>query len=180
MLQGFRTTVLCLAVEFLWDSHGISWDPQHVLAIQFLHLNFWRWVYGILMGFFFRHTMIIIGMNEAIDGNILSYSIYIYIYYVLMILYPNDNFVSKAINHLMVYTNHLWQIWGWHCRFIDNDWMILNAYDPIYLDYYPTYLDVCPRVCIYIYVCVVDCWMIIPYCCLICIIWTIYSLQISC
>ena len=31
------------------------------------------------MGFFFRHTMIIIGMNEAIDGNILSYSIYIYI-----------------------------------------------------------------------------------------------------
>lgn len=33
---------------------------------------------------------------------------------------------------------------------------------------------------VYIYMCVVDCWMIIPYCCLICIIWTIYSLQISC
>jgi hypothetical protein len=144
-----------------------------IFASQFLKMGLWD-----LDGIFFRHTMIIIGMNEAIDGNILSYSIYIY--YVLMILYPNDNFVSKAINHLMVYTNHLWQIWGWHCRFIDNDWMILNAYDPIYLDYYPTYLDVCPRVCIYIYMCVVDCWMIIPYCCLICIIWTIYSLQISC
>lgn len=76
-----------------------------------------------------------------------------YIYILRIDDRPNDNLVSKAINHLMVYTNHLWQIWGWHCRFMGTDWMILNEYDPIYLDYYPTYLDVCPRVLVYIYMC---------------------------